>query len=61
MLTLKKVAVTGGLASGKTSVCHVLESCGAYVISADQIVHQLGEHAHIAIDGLATALHVLGR
>lgn len=41
MLTLKKVAVTGGLASGKTSVCRILESCGAYVISADAIVHQL--------------------
>jgi dephospho-CoA kinase len=41
MLVLKKVAVTGGLASGKTSVCRILKSCGAYVISADQIVHQL--------------------
>lgn len=41
MLTLKKVAVTGGLASGKTSVCRFLESCGAYVISADQVVHKL--------------------
>lgn len=41
MLTLKKVAVTGGLASGKTSVCRILESCGAYVVSADEIVHQL--------------------
>ncbi len=41
MLTLKKVAVTGGLASGKTSVCQILENCGAYVIDADRTVHQL--------------------
>lgn len=41
MLTLKKVAVTGGLASGKTSVCNYLKKNGAYVVSADEIVHQL--------------------
>jgi dephospho-CoA kinase len=41
MLTLKKVAVTGGLASGKTLVCSLLKELGAYVVSADQIVHQL--------------------
>lgn len=38
---MKKVAVTGGLASGKSSVCRILESHGAYVVSADEIVHQL--------------------
>lgn len=41
MLTLKKVAVTGGLASGKSSVCQILKSYGAYVVSADEIVHRL--------------------
>ncbi len=41
MLVLRKVAITGGLAAGKTSVCRILKSCGAYVISADEIVHQL--------------------
>lgn len=41
MLTLKKVAVTGGLASGKSSVCRVLRNLGAYVVSADEIVHRL--------------------
>lgn len=41
MLKLLKIAVTGGLASGKSSVCAVLEESGAYVVSADQIVHQL--------------------
>lgn len=38
---MKKVAVTGGLASGKSSVCQILKSCGAYVVSADEIVHRL--------------------
>lgn len=38
---MRKLAVTGGLASGKTSVCRILESCGAYVANADEIVHQL--------------------
>lgn len=38
---MKKIAITGGLASGKTSVCQILQSLGAYVISADAIVHRL--------------------
>lgn len=41
MLKLKKIAITGGLASGKTSVCRFFEECGAYVVSADALVHQL--------------------
>ena len=42
MLALKKIAVTGVLASGKSTVCRILESsCGAYVVSADAIVHRL--------------------
>lgn len=41
MLKLKKVAVTGGLSCGKSSVCRILKELGAYVISADNIVHQL--------------------
>lgn len=41
MLNLKKIAVTGGLASGKTTVCRYLGELGAYVVSADAIVHQL--------------------
>lgn len=38
---LKKIAVTGAIASGKSTVCHVFRELGAYVVSADQIVHQL--------------------
>ncbi len=41
MLKLKKIAITGGLASGKTSVCQLLKGFGAYTVSADEIVHQL--------------------
>lgn len=41
MLTLRKVAVTGGLSSGKSQFCSYLLELGAYVVSADKIVHQL--------------------
>lgn len=41
MLTLLKVAITGGLSCGKSSVCRFFEEQGAYVVSADTIVHQL--------------------
>lgn len=41
MLVLRKVAVTGSIASGKSTVCRFFEELGAYVISADAIVHQL--------------------
>ena len=41
MLKLKKIAVTGGLAAGKTTVCQLFKELGAYVVSADEIVHQL--------------------
>jgi len=37
----RKIAVTGGIASGKSTVCHLFEELGAYVVSADEIVHQL--------------------
>lgn len=41
MLSLRKVAVTGGLSAGKTTVCKIFKELGAYVVSADEIVHQL--------------------
>lgn len=41
MLKLTKVAITGGLSCGKSSVCRILRGLGAYVISADDVVHQL--------------------
>lgn len=41
MLKLRKVAVTGGLSCGKSSLCRILKDLGAYVVSADRIVQQL--------------------
>jgi dephospho-CoA kinase len=41
MLTLKKIAITGGIASGKTSVCRILETHGACTLNSDQIIHHL--------------------
>lgn len=41
MLNLSKVAVTGGLASGKTTVCNFFKELNAYVVNADELVHQL--------------------
>lgn len=41
MLRLSKIAVTGGLSCGKSSVCRFFKELGAYVVSADEIVHQL--------------------
>lgn len=41
MLKLRKIAITGGLAAGKSTVCQFFKDLGAYVISADAIVHQL--------------------
>jgi dephospho-CoA kinase len=40
-IKLKKIAVTGGIASGKSTVCQFFEQLGAFVVSADAIVHQL--------------------
>lgn len=41
MLKLRKVAVTGNLHSGKSTVCQLLKKHGAFVLSADLIVHNL--------------------
>jgi dephospho-CoA kinase len=38
---LKKIAVTGGIASGKTTVCRMFEEMGAAVCFADRVVHEL--------------------
>lgn len=41
MLRLKKIAVTGGIASGKSSVCQFFQELGAYVVQADAVAHEL--------------------
>jgi dephospho-CoA kinase len=35
------VGLTGGIASGKTTVCHLLEAKGCRIIDADVVAHQL--------------------
>lgn len=41
MLRLRRVAVTGRTSCGKSLFCHYLKEFGAYIVSADKIVHQL--------------------
>lgn len=41
MLKLEKIAVTGSLGAGKTSVCQLMSEEGAFIIDADEIVHHL--------------------
>lgn len=41
MLKLKKIAVTGSVASGKSSVVSFLRDFGAFTLECDQIVHDL--------------------
>ena len=38
---MDKVAVTGGLSSGKSTVCKIFKHLGAYTVSSDDIVHHL--------------------
>jgi dephospho-CoA kinase len=38
---LKKVAITGGISSGKSTACRIFKEFGAFVVSADEIAHQL--------------------
>lgn len=41
MLKLIKIAITGGVASGKSSVCRFFKELGAFTVNADAIVHEL--------------------
>ncbi len=41
MLKLIKIAITGGVAGGKSSVCQFFKELGAYVVNADALVHEL--------------------
>ena len=38
---IKKIAITGSLSAGKSTVAELLEVLGAYVLKADNIVHNL--------------------
>lgn len=41
MLKLKKIAITGGVASGKSTVCQFFKKLGACVVDADRLGHEL--------------------
>ncbi len=41
MLKLRKIAITGGIASGKSTICRLLQKHQAYIVDTDTIVHQL--------------------
>ena len=41
MLKLQKIAITGSVASGKSSVCQFFKELGAFVVNADAIVHEI--------------------
>ncbi len=58
MLSLRKIAITGGLAAGKSTVCRILqEEYSAFVIDADKIVHQLlSPHTEVG----QKVIHLLG-
>lgn len=56
MLKLNKLAVTGGLSSGKSSVCRILKELGAYVVSADEVVHHLLSNDAIVIREIVNLL-----
>jgi dephospho-CoA kinase len=36
-----KIGLTGGIGSGKTTVCKIWQKCGAYVINADDLAKQV--------------------
>jgi dephospho-CoA kinase len=46
--SVNKIAVTGGLASGKSTVCRLLQEQGATVLDADRIGHGLLDNQLIA-------------
>ncbi len=47
MLALMKVAITGGLSTGKSTVGSLFRDMGAYVLDTDDIVHQLIKTPHV--------------
>jgi len=53
---LKKIAITGGIASGKTTVCRILKKHGAYQLNSDDIIHQLLSEDKTTIDQIVDLL-----
>ena len=38
---MKKIAITGNVATGKSTICRILKDHGASTLSSDKIIHQL--------------------
>lgn len=47
---MKKIAITGGIASGKSTVCRILTEHGACILNSDEIIHQLLSEDKPSID-----------
>lgn len=47
---MKVIGVTGGIGTGKSTVCKMLETEGGYVVSADEISHKILEPGGAAHD-----------
>ncbi len=47
---IKVIGITGGIASGKSTVAGILESFGAYLIDADKICHEIINSREIALE-----------
>jgi dephospho-CoA kinase len=45
-----RVGLTGGIASGKTTVAHILAGLGAFVVDADQLAHTMIQPGGAAYD-----------
>ena len=41
MLIFRKIAVTGSLGTGKSTVCKAMQDLGAYIVNTDELCHQL--------------------
>jgi dephospho-CoA kinase len=48
-----RIAVSGGIAAGKSTVCKVLEQCGARVIDADAVARELVAPGQAALAEIA--------
>ncbi len=59
MLNSKKIAITGGISSGKSTFCGFLKKMGAIVVDADQIVHDLLSSSQTLLG--RQVIHLLGK
>lgn len=53
---MKKIAITGSLASGKSTVCQLFRDWGAYVVNADALIHEAFSVHHIIGQRVITLL-----